>query len=183
MGVRAILQKGRTKKGLVLPADAQAKVNEVNDRSTLEKWANGEAPGGNVQVKPAGTSPLANTTAPTPVVDKETENGEVSAKREDDTLQTGVLTAEGTVVKGGEIEGDKVVGGTEKEVPDDLTKMEGIGEAGEQKLYEAGFTTYESIADSNPAAMAEAVSGVSEDSAKGLIKQARKLAKLKAKGK
>ena len=39
MGTRAILQKGRGRPGLTLPANAVAKINESNDRSGLERVA------------------------------------------------------------------------------------------------------------------------------------------------
>jgi predicted flap endonuclease-1-like 5' DNA nuclease len=40
MGTKAFLQKGRGKPGLVLPANAVAKVNQANDRSALVRAAN-----------------------------------------------------------------------------------------------------------------------------------------------
>ena len=87
----------------------------------------------------------------------------------------------GWVVKGGEIKGDEVVGGTLKPVPDNLSLLEGVGEALEQKLYESGYLTYESILEANVKDLA-AVNGVSDDSAKGLRKQAKIFSKKKAKG-
>ena len=198
MGIRAILQKGRTKPGLVLPADAQAKVNEVNDRSTLEKWASGKAPGANIQKQEAGTAPLANTTAPLPVADKETENGETAAQKDTDALQTGTLTSEGHVAQVADDEGtdapdagadestdaaNEVTDEVTDAVRDDMTRMDSIGEADEQKLYEAGYLAYEHIAEASAADLVEKISDMNASSAKALIKQAKKLAKLKAKGK
>jgi hypothetical protein len=183
MGVRAILQQGRSKPGMILPAEAAKQVNDVANKASLEKWVEGKAPGGNVQVEPAKPEAAAVKGGPLPVSDQETENGEKKATRDDDTLTNGIAAPDGTIVKGGEIEGDKVVGGTVKEVPDNLTVMEGVGEAMEQKLYEAGYQTFESIAEADKAELSEKVSGVSEESAHGLIKQGKKFSKLKAKGK
>lgn len=209
MGIRAHLQKGRTKPGLTLPADTQAKVNEANDRGTLEKWLGGKAPGPkNIQVEPADASKAALTSSPTtPPETNESLNDEVAArkaaeeeaaakaeeerqaaeaeaaaKKEDSTLETGVLTADGEVVKGGEVT-STVEGGETKVTPDDMQLLEGVGGATEQKLYEAGYTTYEQVMGAKPAELAEKVDGMSESSAKGVVKQAKKYSKLKAKGK
>lgn len=209
MGIRAHLQKGRTKPGLTLPADAQAKINEANDRGTLEKWLGDKAPGPkNIQVEPADASKATLTTSPmTPPETNESLNDEVAArkaaeeeaaakaeeerqaaeaeaaaKKEDSTLETGILTADGEVVKGGEVE-STVEGGETKVVPDDMQLLEGVGGATEQKLYEAGYVTYEQLMEAAPAELAEKVDGLSESNAKGVVKQAKKYSKLKAKGK
>lgn len=199
MGIRAILQKGRTKPGLTLPADAQAKVNEANDRSTLERWLGDEAPGPkNIHVEPASPSKATLTSSPmTNPETNESRDEEVAARKaaeekataeaeakrkEDSTLETGVLTADGEIVKGGEVT-STVEGGETKETPDDMQLLEGVGGATEQRLYEAGYTTYEQVMEADKAELAEKVDGLSESSAKGVIKQAKKYSKLKAKGK
>jgi len=56
--------------------------------------------------------------------------------------------------------------------PDNLTEIDGIGEATEQKFYEAGMKTYASIAESDTDKLAEIVGG----KAKAIKKQAKKLA-------
>ena len=56
---KMFLQKGRTKYGLVLTAKAQAVVNSVKDRSTLEKWGKGQSGATpNIKVIPATTKDL-----------------------------------------------------------------------------------------------------------------------------
>lgn len=209
MGIRAHLQKGRTKPGLTLPAVAQAKVNEANDRGTLEKWLGDKSPGPkNIQVEPASPSKATLTSSPmTPPETNESLNEEISArkeadaaaaakaeeerqaaeaeaaaKKEDSTLETGVLTADGEIVKGGKV-ASTVEGGETKAAPDDMQLLEGVGSATEQKLYESGYTTYEQLMEADAAELATKVDGLSESSAKGVIKQAKKFSKLKAKGK
>lgn len=44
MGTKAFLQKGRTKPGLVLPANAVERVNQANDRSALVRAAEAKSP-------------------------------------------------------------------------------------------------------------------------------------------
>jgi predicted flap endonuclease-1-like 5' DNA nuclease len=178
MGIRAILQKGRTKPGLTLPADAQAKVNEANDRSTLEKWLGDDAPSKpNVYVVPASPSKAALTSSPTtPPETSESLNEEVAARKAAEEK----AAAEAAGVETGDETGGATDGAP---TPDDMQLLEGVGAAYEQKLYEAGYTTYEQLMVADHAELAEKVDGLSESSAKGVIKQAKKYNKLKAKGK
>jgi len=153
MGTRAILQKGRTKLGIVLPADAQARVNEVADKSTLEKWGEGGSGAEpNLVKEPPTTAGLKPTTAPV-------------------TTPT-PTESQGAAETGG---GEEIAG-----TPDNLTEIEGVGEATEQKLYAAGFLTYEALAAVSKEELSE-IPGVSEDLAKEIVKQSKKLAKKKAK--
>lgn len=159
MGVRAFLQRGRTTHGLVLPAKALATLNDAQDHKTHEKWLDeGEAPGtANVQkVTPAETKAAAGPTAP--VANQEPASKENPASP----------AASGGGGGGG---------------PDNFSMMNGVGEALENHLYEAGYTTFESMAEAKPAELSEKVHGVSEGSAKDMIGQAKKLAKKKAAGK
>jgi predicted flap endonuclease-1-like 5' DNA nuclease len=156
------------------------------DKSSLEKWVHGKAPGGNVQVESSNPEAAAIKGGPLPVSDtptNETEGDERVRATQDTTQEVGVITAEGTVVKGGTIEGEEVVGGVEKPVPDNFAAMEGVGEALEQSLYEAGYSTFEDIAKANKADMSEKTKGINEELADSIIKQGKKLSKLKAKGK
>jgi len=154
MGTRAILQKGRTQVGLVLPADAQAKVNQVADKSTLAKWGEGGTGAEpNLVKEPPSTAGLKPTTAPVTTPGPTEQQG----------------------VEAGEKTGEEIAG-----TPDNLTEIEGVGEATEQKLYAAGFLTYEVLAAADKDELA-AIPGVSEDLAKEVIRQSKKLAKKKAK--
>jgi len=57
--------------------------------------------------------------------------------------------------------------------PEDLQKIDGVGQATEQKLYEAGFTSYQAVAEADSAALQELVGSKVKD----IQKHAKKLAK------
>lgn len=61
---------------------------------------------------------------------------------------------------------------TVRVTPDDLTRIDGVGEATEQKLYAAGLETYAQVAEASLATLTELVGG----RAKEISKQAKKLA-------
>lgn len=61
--------------------------------------------------------------------------------------------------------------GTEAKA-DDLTRLSGVGAAKARKLAEAGFDSFARLADAEPAEMAAAVSGLSEEQAEALIAEA-----------
>lgn len=163
MGVRAILQHGRTKAGLILPADMQAKLQQMQDKSTHEKWAPKLMGSPRLVKKPPTTKdfklPVTPPTAPPP--DRlETMDTQVSP-------QLAPPATEDTRV-------DSIL--------DDLTLIEGVGDSLQEKLHEAKYMTYEDVMNASPDKLSE-IHGISEDSAKGLIKQSKALAKKKAKGK
>ncbi len=202
--VRAILQKGQTKHGLVLPAEAQKKVNEANDRSTLEKWLGDKAPGSpNIVRQPASPSAAVLISAPRTAPNTHDSLQQNVADRDSDATspdlgQSAVLAQQQNVADRdpdatlpdlgqsavlAQVDAHEANAKGELNTPDALQLMEGVGEVLEQHLYEAGYTTYEDIVASDKSELAEKVHGVSDESAKGIIKQAKKYTKLKAKGK
>jgi predicted flap endonuclease-1-like 5' DNA nuclease len=166
MGIRAHLQKGRTKPGLTLPASAVAQVNAYKDKSTTEKWLGKEAqPSPNVQKVGADPSKATLTSAPvTGGPDQTKPDLDAQVRANAGELQHAADQAESN----------------KQLTPDNMTEIDGVGEALEQKLYEAGYKTYEALAEADKAGLAE-ISGISDDMAKEIVKQAKKLAKAKAK--
>ncbi len=154
MGVRALLQRGRTAPGLMLEAADLAQLNQLQDKTTLAKWIGGDfAAGmeGNLKKEAAdsgkatlkgGPVPAASTPASPPAPTPASDPG-----------------------------------------LDDLTLIDHVGESLQEKLRESGLSTYESIAKMKARTLAESVSGVGDDSAKDIIKSAKSLAKTKAAGK
>ena len=171
---RMILQEGRTAAGLVLPADAAKQVNDIADKTTLDRWVHGKAPGGNVQKEAASPAKAELASAPAP--ERSASVTEATAALEVAVTEPQNSTEESDAETTVDAE-------TAAATPDNMVLMDGVGEAGEQKLYEAGYTTFEELAEADKAELAEAIDGLSEDSAHGLIKQAKKLAKKKAAGK
>lgn len=162
MGIRAHLQKGRTKPGLVLPANAVEKVNAYKDKSTTEKWlGKGAKSDPNIKKEPAAPSKAVLNTSPA-----DTTKTDVEAQDRANAAELQHASEQAEAAK--------------QTTPDNLTEIDGVGEALEQNLYEAGFKTYEALMDADKAALAE-ISGISDDMAKEIVKQAKKLAKAKAK--
>jgi len=163
MGIRAHLQKGRTKPGLVLPANAVEKVNAYKDKSTTEKWlGDGAKPNPNIQKEPADPTKAVLNTSPT----QDTTKTDVEAQDRANAAELQHASDQAEAAK--------------QTTPDNLTEIDGVGEALEQSLYDAGFKTYDALAEADKAALAE-ISGISDDMAKEIVKQAKKLAKAKAK--
>jgi len=101
--MRVFLQKGRTKPGLPIPTEAQKEVQQIQDKTTLEKHGETFTPEPNV----------TKVTGPEAMAPEATPAAEV--RRPDDTLENGIITAEGTLVKGGQVT-TKVEGGVLKDV-------------------------------------------------------------------
>jgi hypothetical protein len=100
--------------------------DDNNNRLDPEKLLSGVKPDKPAEVKPVETKPIVKdvdithpdmeTSAVLAAQDafEAKKSGELNDHK-DDTIETGILTPQGTVVKGGEIVGEHVVGGTEKD--------------------------------------------------------------------
>jgi hypothetical protein len=91
---KMFLQKGRAPHGMVLPAAAQAVVNGVKDKSTLEKWGKGKSGAtANVQVVPATVKDLKPTQAE---LNPEILNTSTEPTDEPKAVEPATMTDEGT---------------------------------------------------------------------------------------
>jgi len=180
MGIRAICQRGRGKPGLVLPANATEKINQVKDRGSLVKWS---GPPSNRTIETSqdrlvehATDPLANigtsvaakwSSAEEPVTVEQTVNCEVAAAETHEAvadIQVGVevpvdvpASSDGEAVDMHVTSTDVVAESRgEPEVEsDDLTMISGIGPALQRRLFHMNIKTFTQLADADPVQLNE----------------------------
>lgn len=150
MGVKAFLQKGRGKPGLILPANAVAKVNESTDRSALVRAAEkAAAPVIDVaaeieQAKRAVSEALA--------VPKELLEPDPPVVDDAPTVVVPNPFAPPVIEDDADTEPDAKPFGQEvpAEPTQDLTVIPGIGPAMQKRLHNFGFDTFEKLANASP---------------------------------
>ena len=149
MGTKAFLQKGRGKPGLVLPANATAKINQARDRSALVRAA--ERNEALVDRLPnIGNSIAAKPCEPEP-----------ERFDEQDMIPQEVFDRE------------ELKEPPEPVVKDDLTLITGIGPAQQRRLQKFGFKNYGDLAATSSGTLNE-IPGVKGRGA-SIIESARKL--------
>lgn len=165
--VKAFLQKGRGKPGLILPANAVAKINESADRSALVRaaeYAEAKAAEPMIDVAAAvqhAEKAIAATLAvPEELMKPEPLPGSgltmVGEPEPEDFEDKTVVTPNPFTEPDTEPEED---GDTEPDAKpygdQDLTQISGVGPALEKRLQKFGFISFEKIAAADPAVLNE----------------------------
>ena len=150
MGVKAFLQKGRGKPGLVLPANAVAKVNQASDRSALVRVAEyQEKLKDQVRASVAVPAELLEPMEPMPNIGMS-----IAAKASGSlTFETQAEVVPEPDPMPAEERLDMVGVPPEpkpKLADDDLTQIQGIGPALQRRLHNFGFRTVTELAAADP---------------------------------
>lgn len=137
MGVKAFVQKGRGKPGLILPAGAVARINDSKDRSALIRAAQRQAAEEVVDkpsVRPVQPPPRTEPVAPEVVVVTPAVAGDIVSPDPDPVEET---VPEPTKPDPG------------------LAILTGVGPTMRQRLNNYGFHTIEQLAAADPMAIDE----------------------------
>lgn len=147
MGVKAFLQKGRGKPGLVLPAHAVAKINQASDRSALVRAAE--------HMDKLKERVRASAAVPAELLEPMPNIGtSIAAKcRASLTVETKAEVVPEPDPMPAEERLDMVGVPPEpkpKLADDDLTQIQGIGPALQRRLHNFGFRTVTELAAADP---------------------------------
>lgn len=178
MGVKAYLQKGRGKPGLILPANAVAKVNQASDRSALVRLAEHQEtlkqqvlvhtviPAELLEPMPNIGKSIAAKAASTLTVEAHVEvlpelppvepkplpdvGLSMVDKPEPEDFEPSEPDDATPAMQAKPIEPDPVPEPKPKRAADDLTQVAGIGPALQRRLRNFGFRTIAELADADP---------------------------------
>ena len=137
MGIKAFVQKGRSKPGLILPAAATARVNQAKDRSALvREYERRQRSVSAVETLPDPKPEATPDPTPEPVQEDPTPNTidvDAPLPEDDTTVPDSVPSTTNNL--------------------DNLTQLSGVGPALQRRLRSFGFTSIEKLAKADPTAL------------------------------